>query len=56
MHSVYERALEKDFKKEKPCFQDVLFLQLDRIDAIYAVENSIYFKMVNSDLHKVLVP
>lgn len=55
MLSIYERGLMKDFAKATVCAKDVIFLQLDKLDAIYSVEESIYFKMINFDLHKVTV-
>lgn len=55
MLSIFERGLEKDFAKASVCAKDLLFLQLDKLDSIYSVEEAIYFKMMNFDLHKVTV-
>ena len=55
MISIFERGIEKDFDKVQSCARDIIFLSLDKLDAIYAVEDAIYFKMMNYDLHKITV-
>lgn len=52
--NVYQRAIDKSFKSIQ-CYTDVLVLFLNDVDAIYSVEDALYFKMADFNFHKVTV-